>query len=310
MQDSIQNRFTPSRFTAPKPQRVADGQFFSAVLTNTGRTNRADLTWKEPYKGAAQIVAFSSDQLDAALRKLDPAIKFLVKHAGEDSASLSQEDTILENMRLDPLVTDVQYQSACARFKRAPKPRKMVFTQQALDFDAFRKAHPSLAYGGFAEQNESLILQLLDDDNLDVNPANLERAFQELSAACCLRSFDTGQPGGRIVQKYDHDNIVAMRQQARMAAVRPPENLSPVDLQAWNLIHAQFPTLDTRSQAFAKRLSSQIVEWAKINAVKEGFVEGTGEMRQRIDQIIADWGRQGKATLGVRDNNERRVWLA
>jgi len=300
-QDTIQNRFTPSRFTAPKPQQVAKSKYFSATITCTGRTHRADITWKGNYNGAGQITALSEDNLAEALKKLDPAVRFLSKHANEGAAQISQDDILLERARNDSKVSDNIYASMCARLKKAPQKRPVFYDlnpQVGTDVMAFRKAHPELAYGGFEEFNEELILQLLHDEQQPLTLANFEKAFSELSAAGNLRSFDTGRVGGRIVQPYSLAKIVALRQQARISAIQPPANLSPVDLQAWQLIHADNPSLDVRSQAFRSAMSRQITEWAKFRALEaDPSLEGSA-LRQSIDYIILGWAQQGNANVG------------
>ncbi len=280
---------------------IAESKYFTATLTCTGRTWRADITWKPGYQGNAVVTAFSEENLGDSLRKLDPAVRFLAKHANEGTAQMSQDDIILENARNDSKTSDKLYFSICAKFKQKPKKRPIFYSlnpQVAADVIAFRKAHPELAYGGFEEFNEELILQLLHDEQQPLTLANFEKAFSELSAAGNLRSFDTGRVGGRIVQPYSLARIVALRQQARISAIQPPANLSPVDLQAWQLIHADNPSLDVRSPAFRSAMSRQITEWATFRAREaDPSLEGSA-LRQSVDGIILGWAQQSNPNVG------------
>jgi hypothetical protein len=167
-----------------------------------------------------------------------------------------------------------------------------------------------LTSGGFGAQNEKTIFKFLADEGLQVTPANLESAYQELKAASMFKAFDTGRLGGRLVRPYNHAELVENRKR-KPADFGMPENLSPVDEKAWQLIHSRFPTLPTSLEAFKSKCSQQILAWAAINAKKEGFVEGTSEFQKRIDVICLGWAQQSNTKLG-RGNKaavDSRVWL-
>jgi hypothetical protein len=313
MQDKIQNRFTSNKFETTRAKRIAKGKYFTATLTCTGRTYRADIQWEPGYEANnSAVTAFSEDSLADALRKYDPAVRFL--DVRPDVNSLPAGDAaMLENARNDSKTSNALYASMCARFKQKPKVRPIFYdldSQMGEDFATFRAAHPDLAYGGFEEFNQEMILQFVHDEKALLVLDSFEKAYAELSAAGMFRSFDTGRVNGRIVQPYNHAALVAARRQASVeVASRPPANLSPVDLQCWELVRASFPSLDVRSPEFRKRCSSQIQAWARENALNEGFTDGTGEMRQRIDQIVLDWGRQAKPSLGDKKARDSRTWL-
>ena len=112
-------------------------------------------------------------------------------------------------------------------------------------FEAWKTTHPELQYGVFGDYNFQLISDWMENENREFTTQNLEQAYAELNAAHCFKSFDTGRPGGRITQTYDHAALVAARK-TRAAVIAPPENLSPVDRQAWERIHALNPHLDVR----------------------------------------------------------------
>lgn len=318
-------RFTSSRFDAVTI-KAADANTFSAQITSTGNTIRAHVTFKDNRTQKEVFYTFMSEgQMQENLRKLDSSVKFLnrqVTQEAEVTQRASQDDALLEAMRVDPSVNDAAYRSACRSAKQKPEPRPdftgtkeaqkiTPFYSQYAQFGAWAKTHPELSYGVFEEYNLDLISQWCAAENREFTTQNLEQAYAELNAAHCFKSFDTGRPGGRIVQTYDHAALVAARKN-RAAVVEPPVNLSPVDRQAWERIHALNPHLDVHMDKFRSLCQQQVYSWAKINALKEGFTEANaGELNKRCDEIILGWARQRNANLGVGNKSavDRRIWL-
>ena len=63
-------------------------------------------------------------QMQDNLQRLDPSVKFLNKNVTADARATersSQDDSILEAMRVDPAVKDVAYFTACRTIKAAAK---------------------------------------------------------------------------------------------------------------------------------------------------------------------------------------------
>ena len=322
----MENRFTPTKFQgAPTMKRVADGNLLTATITPGAHTWRASITWKEGFTGSGAITAYGEPQLKAALLQMDKSVKFLERSVDTSevvSKASEQNADICEAMRTDPGVNDQAYRSACRKFGVAISLRpdfsgtsttqKVTPLYQVLtQFDSWKSKHSEFSLAPFAEFNIALLSQYLDDENREFTTVNLDQAYAELSEASMFKSADTGRRGGRIVQPYDHARLIANRK-ARAAVIEPPANLSPVDDQCWRLVHSKFPRVDVRSQRFRNLCSTQILDWARENALKEGFTdENEGPMRQRCDQIITDWGRQSKPTLGTGNKAavDRRIWL-
>jgi hypothetical protein len=264
-------------------------------------------------------------QMQDNLRKLDPSVKFLdrkITTEAQGTQRASQDDTLLEAMRVDPAIKDVAYFNACRKLGQNHVPRPD-FTgtksaqqitplyQVIAQFEAWKKTHPELLYGVFGDYNFQLISDWMENENREFTTQSLEQAYAELNAAHCFKSFDTGRPGGRIVQEYDHAALVAARKN-RAAVIEPPANLSPVDRQAWERIHAINPHLDVRSEKFRATCQQQIWAWARTNALKEGFTaENEGEMRKRCEEIILGWARKSNPNLGAGNKSavDSRVWL-
>lgn len=318
-------RFTGSKFDN-QVVRVADGNRLSAKITSTGNTTKAHVTWKDGRNQTEKFFTFFSEaSMRENLKKLDASVKFFEKQVTQETeaSNRNEKDAILlEAMRIDGGVNDQAYRNACRKFGVAPSPRPdhsgTKSTQQITplyqviaQFEAWKKTHPELQYGVFGDYNFQLISDWMENENREFTTQNLEQAYAELNAAHCFKSFDTGRPGGRIVQTYDHAAVVAARKQ-KAAVIEPPANLSPVDRQAWERIHALNPHLDVRSEKFRVTCQQQIWSWARTNALKEGFTaENEGEMRKRCEQIILGWARQSNQNLGTSNKSavDRRIWL-
>jgi hypothetical protein len=318
-------RYSSSRFDQ-QTVKAADANTFSAQITSTGNTIKAHVTFKDGRAQKEMLYTFLTEsQMQDNLKRLDPSVKFLNRQASaeaQETERTSQDVTILEAMRVDPAIKDVAYFNACRRLGQKPGPRPD-FTgtkaaqqitplyQVIAQFEAWKKTHPELQYGVFGDYNFQLISDWMENENREFTTQNLEHAYAELNAAHCFKSFDTGRPGGRIVQTYDHAALVAARK-SRAAVIAPPENLSPVDRQAWERIHALNPHLDVRSEKFRVICQQQTWSWARTNALKEGFTaENEGEMRKRCEQIILGWARQSNQNLGTSNKSavDRRIWL-
>jgi hypothetical protein len=318
-------RFTESRFDQ-QTVKVASANTFTAQIRSTGNAVKAHVTFKDNRAQKEVFYTFLTEgQMQDNLRKLDPSVKFLEKQITQEATAATraeQDDTLLEAMRVDPSVKDQAYRNACRSAGQPPKPRpdftgtsaaqKITPLQEQIEqFRAFAQVHQDLNRGLFREFNYRLIHDWCANENREVTTPNMEQAYEELTAAGCFKHFDTGRPGGRIVRPYVHAELVAARKQ-RGAAVAPPAGLSPVDEQCWKLVHAQNPTLDTRSPQFRTACQQQIWLWARTNALKEGFTdENEGEMRKRCEQIVLDWARQSNQNIGTgnRAAKDTRVWL-
>jgi len=318
-------RYSSSRFDS-QSVKAADANTFSAHITSTGNTIKAHVTFKDGRAQKEMVYTFLTEgQMQDNLQRLDPSVKFLNKNVTADARATersSQDDSILEAMRVDPAVKDVAYFTACRTLKQQPKPRPDTTGTKAAQqitplyqviaqFEAWKTTHPELNYGVFGDYNFQLISDWMEAENKEFTTQNLEQAYSELNAAHCFKSFDTGRPGGRITQGYDHAALVAARK-TRIAVIEPPANLSPVDHQAWERVHAMNPHLDVRSEKFRVTCQAQIWAWAKINAFKEGFTEeSVGELHRRCEEIILGWSRQSNPNLGTGNKAavDRRVYL-
>jgi hypothetical protein len=318
-------RYTGTKFDQQKV-KAADANTFSAQISSTGNTIKAHVTFKDGRAQKEMVYTFLTEsQMQDNLKRLDPSVKFLNANVTADAQATertSQDDSLLENMRTDPAVKDVAYFTACRTLKQQPKPRPD-FTgtksaqkitglpSQMEQLRQFGQAHPELNYGVFGDFNYGLIAQWMANENREYTTPNLEQAYLELNAAHCFKSFDTGRPGGRIVQTYDHAALVVARK-SRAAVIAPPAGLTRVDLQAWNRIHQLNPHLDVRSDKFRSLCQQQVYSWAKINAIKEGLTEANaGELSKRCDEIILGWARQSNINLGTGNKSavDRRIWL-
>jgi hypothetical protein len=326
-------RVTDTKFSA-QTVRVASGNKLDARINFTGNTVKANVTFRDGRAESQMTYTFySEEQMQAGLKKLDPSVKFLNKTIKDTEpigdhreTRLSQDDTMLENLRIDPNTKDVLYFNACRRLGQKPKPRPDFTgtnsTQQIIGLPAqieqlrkFGQAHPEMNYGVFGAYNYELIQAWMENENRQYTAENLEQAHSELTAAGCFKSFDTGRPGGRITQPYNHAALVAARKQ-RAAVVEPPAGLGEADLQAWKFVHASKPELDVRSDAFRVAVSRQLQDWARFRAIETDATlqepSKEGELRRAIDGILLGWARQSNAKIGLGNKGaaiDRRVWL-
>ena len=314
-------------------QRTADAQSFTAQIVEGTSTVRAEISYKPTYKiGVPSITAANMDALMVALQKQDPTVRFY--KTGSDAGTLSAKDAaVLEAMRTDPKVTDVQYRSAARNFGVKPQVRNLqtatantslpksapTLVESVTAWSNFEREHGELFTGVFAAQNLKVIEQwFADEPGAQWNAANLATCYRELKAFGCFRDARTlsrDMSGSmQIVRQYDRAAIVAARrQQVVQAANAAPAGLSEVDAEAWNAVRAKYPQLPVNSAEFKKCCSDTILLWAREYVLESqpelAAANKRGELSVAIDKVIMQWTRNPNLGQGQKTIKDTRIWL-
>jgi hypothetical protein len=242
-----------------RPTYNAEASHFTATIKAGTFKWTAELEWKEAnkfkdplsfnaqsrttgkYAGAKVIHAASEEALRAQLRQIDPSVKFVAatnkKTAlGTSITKLSDTDAkMLEQMRIDPDVSDIVYHRACRQFD-APFQKRPDFTvapavvekspytnqeqgelNQAFLRIFLDRTHPELKENNHEHYNTDVLIRWHADSGLSIlTMASLDRAFQECSALQFFRNSlsgtrTRGQSGSNVVRSYSFDAIQAYR---------------------------------------------------------------------------------------------------
>jgi hypothetical protein len=278
------------------------------------------------------------DALMDALHKQDATVRFY--KTGSDTGTLPAKDAaVLEAMRTDPKVTDVQYRSACRNFTVKPQVRNLqtatantsvpksapTLVESVTAWSRFETEHAELFVGVFAAQNLKVIENwFADEPGAQWTAANLARCYAELKAAGTFRDARTlsrDLNGSlQIAQPYSRERILAMRrQQVVDVATAPPSNLSEVDREAWNAARAKYPQLPVNSAGFKKCCSDTVLLWARTEVLEAhpelAAANKRSELRAAVDKQLMIWAKQGNpnSQIGALGNTPMpkatRIWL-
>jgi len=300
-------------FTVPK--YAAEAKRFSGEITGGSYVWKACLDWKpapakdaglNPSKtvgretGPRVITAGSEAFLHAELRRLDPSVKFVKASTsktklGTTIATTDSDANLLEQMRVDPAVSNTSYCNACRQFGQQARPRPD-FTAAPVTVDKspyseketgeinyaflqyFLRTHPELTAAGHGPHNTSVLMSWHQDSGFKVlNASSLAQAHAECSE---LGFFRTQLSGVRsrgvspnIVHSYSFQKIQDYRREKdEIANPQPasrPAQGSPEDFAdrarilrlATNHVK-QTTSLNPASGEFARKRDALIREWA------------------------------------------------
>jgi hypothetical protein len=297
-------------FTTPK--YAAQGKRFSADIVGGTYTWKATLAWKaapardsglNPSRTVGQesgprvITAASESALRAALQNLDSSVKFVKAQVsksklGTPTAGSSADADLLEQMRVDPAVSNSSYCNAARQFGQQPQPRpgftlpavvekSSPYSQQEQGelnhafLQIFLKQHPELVEAGHGPYNTQVLLNWHKDSGLNVlTLASLEQARAECSE---LGFFRTALSGTRtrgespnIVHLYSFQRIQDYRNPPQEAQTAPPPPGSPQEAAenarvlrlAKNQVRQLHPSWSEKSGEFNKSVTEVIRRWA------------------------------------------------
>jgi hypothetical protein len=255
-------------FTTPK--YAAEGKRFSADIVGGTYTWKATLAWKaapardsglNPSRTVGQesgprvITAASESALRAALQNLDASVKFVKAQVsksklGTPTAGSSADADLLEQMRVDPAVSNSSYCNAARQFGQQPQPRPDFTLPAVVEksspyseketgelnhafLQLFLKQHTELTEAGHGPYNTQVLLNWHKDSGLNVlTLASLEQARAECSELGFLRTALSGTRtrGGspNMVHSYSFQKIQEYRRPAEEEQpAQPPAPGSP-----------------------------------------------------------------------------------
>lgn len=284
----------PNKFTQTENRTLTfESNSFKGSITHGTYAWTASLQWKPGYKpGPGSITAITEEKLRVNLRQLDGSVNFYVNANGAPIASA--DEGLLEQMRVDPTVSDAAYRNACNGFKQTPKARPdfnaaaqaattlsrrmPTFAEQLTARQNFNATHPEIMSGPFATFNASLIDRWLADENLPSTFATLNQACEELAIGEMFRDNTSGTRRGRIVKPYDIEVLRKIRRRndapapvRRTAAEhqrgRNEESLSIV-ARARQVVLAEYPEFTPQpgsgeSGELRKLIDAQLLVWAR-----------------------------------------------
>jgi hypothetical protein len=314
--------------------RTADAESYTAKINVSANVAHADIQYKAGFKqGPPSITSRDLDTLTNALAKLDNTVKFYAR--AEGAGTLSAKDAaMLAQLRDDKNTSDAVYRTACKSFGVKPEPRTVntvaaastanlpqgapSLRASAEAWAAFEQAHGELFQPPYGLLNLRAIEQYFADEKVQWTADTLATCYKELKAANCFRDARTltrGMHGAlTIVQPYSHDRIVALRQkQAAAIATAAPSNLSDVDREAWNAVHAKYPQLPVNSAEFKQCCSQTVQLWAKEYALEQqpelAAANKRGELRKAVDAVILQWMKNPNLGQGNKTIKDTRIWL-
>jgi hypothetical protein len=301
-----------------RPTYNAEASHFIAKIKAGLYKWTADITWKEAnkfaaplsfnaqsrttgkYAGAKVIHATSEDALRAQLRQLDPSVKFVVEPNKSTALgtpiTMSDSDAkMLEEMRVDPDVSDIVYNRACRQFGTPPQKRPdftvaPAVVEKSLPYSEteigelnhtflqiFLRQHPELVEAGHGPYNTDVLLSYHRDSGLSVlTLASLDRAFQECQALHFFRTVlsgtrTRGQSDTNVVRSYSFDAVQAYRRSdEEPPAPAPPPPGSPQEAAenarvlrlAKNQVRQLHPSWNEKSGEFNRSVTEVVRSWA------------------------------------------------
>jgi len=285
----------PNKFTQTENKVLTfESNSFKGTITHGTYTWTASLQWKSGYKpGPGVITAISEESLRANLKQLDASVTFYVNASG--APLVSADEVALEQMRVDPAVSDEAYRNACRGFKQTPKARPdfnaaaqaattlshrlPTFAEQNEARMNFNRTHPEIMSGPHATFNASLIDRFLFDENLPSTFSTLNKACEELSLGEMFRDNTSGTRGGRIVKPYDIDVLRRIRRR----------NDAPAPVRRTAAEH-QRERNDEKLSLVARARQAVLAEYPELTP-QPGSGE-SGELRKLIDAQLLEWARQ------------------
>jgi hypothetical protein len=295
---------------------------FDAQITSGQYTWRAELDWKPAHtanrssfaadrtagkeSGPRVVHASSEGALRAELQRLDETVRFVKPIAsrtdfGTKITASNADAELLEQMRIDPTVSDTVYNRACKNFgapigKRpdfAPTPIEKPTSPYSAEereqlngafLETFLRLHPELTAAGHQDYNSRVLIQWHRDSGLEfLTKKSLEQAHSECFALGFFRTATSGTrtrgelPQSNIVYSYSWEKIQNLRNPPEEPAKRtiapgsPEESADRARLLrlATNHVASLNPGLNSKSGEFQRQVMALVREWA-INPAMGG----------------------------------------
>lgn len=315
-----------TKYTADAPS------FTASISMGASGYWTATIAYKAGWKaGPPSVTAKDSDSLMVALTKQDSGCKFY--RTSQDTAA-SRDAAVLERMRTDPSVKDVEYFRACRSFNVKPQVRNLStantsapqavkaapsLVESILGWGEFEREHAEILRGPFAILNLRIIEQwFADEPGAQWTAANLATCYAELNALQCFRTAQTltrGLNGDlKVVHPYSRARVLALRnQQVTTQQNTAPSNLSEADTAAWNAVRAKYPQLPVNSAGFKQLCANTVLAWAKENVLENqpelAATNKRGELSVAINRVLVAWTKNKNLGVGNKTIRDTRIWL-